>query len=188
MTNVLRATPVKGLDDADAINYDSDQDIIKRTKLEDGKWRFYEGDRLLAEADAPIEPTREILEQWAGAVRARTHRELDQGDIDKRDAARANKTRESNSGIVGADGEPLDSNVPTDTTVVESVEVADTTTIDDDPDAFVDAKIASAEKKIKAIIIKGNELQDLLDELKEEGAALTKDKLKWIKMKEAING
>jgi hypothetical protein len=178
MTNVLRATPVKGLDDADAINYDSDQDIINRTVKEDGKWRFYEGDRLLAEADAPGEPTREILEQWAGAVRARTHRELDQGDIDKRDAARAAQTRESNSGIVGADGEPLASDAAHSGADLVPVEVEDTATIDDDPDAFVESKIQSAKKKLKAIHIKRTEMLEVLEGLQEETDTLLGEQTK----------
>lgn len=195
MSNVLRATPVQGLDTADAVNYDSDQDILGKTIIRDGKWQFYEGERLIAEAAAPSDPTREVLEQWAGAVRQRVKRELTQEDTDKRDAARKEKVRIENGGIVGTDGELLSSDSSPSVDSVESVEVEEPATettaapsVDDDPDAFVDSKIDLAAKKLSAIIIKRTELQEALAELEDEYQAAADEKAKWERMKEAING
>jgi hypothetical protein len=170
---VLKQRPIN----ESGVNFDSDQDILGHTIIADGKWRFFEGEVLIAETDAPREQSREILEQWCAAVRARTKRELDQTDIDKRIEAR----RENPGGIVGTDGKPLDSHDPDTTPAVEPVVEEE-----ENPDAWIDAKIEKAEARLEAVRDKEREIRALIDELGGELTKADKDLTKWTKLKEAM--
>lgn len=171
MTTVLRQRPI----DETGLNYDSDQDILSNTRVEDGKWRFYERDTLLAEADAPANPTREVYEQWCKAVRARTKRELTLDDEARKENARAIVDK-SGDPIASADSDLADDPAPT-------VDVEDEP---ESPDAWIDEKIAKATARLEAVREREKELQEEIQALGEEAQQAAKELTKWQKLKGAM--
>ncbi len=193
MATVLKATPVKGLDDSKAVNYDSDDYILRNTLVEEGKWRFYEDGEVIAEAEAwPTaegRPPREILEQWASGVRRKTKRVLTQEDVDRKEKAR--QGRSVSEAILGPDGEPVGrepSVHSSDGGAVSSSDISGSEPkLEDDPDSFVESKIEKAKNRAKAIRIKKEELLEQVESLDQELLKAIAEQTKWEKMKDAIS-
>ena len=171
------------------MNYDSDQEIIKNTVIEGGKWSFYEGGQLIAQADSPSEPSRGVLEQWTAAVRSRTKPELTTADADERNARRNSKRMEKKeSGIIDVSGNPLHPDVVgMDNPSLPSMAEHSTAEGDTDPDAFIEKKIAAAEARAKALYSKRREVQAVLTEIEAEQEIVVKERATWEKMKGIIN-
>lgn len=186
MAKTLKARPIN----SEGINYDSDQAILDKTVVKGGKWCFYEGEKLIAEAEAPAEMTWQVIEQWGASIRARTKRELDQTDTDKRIASRREKTEaDHGSRVLGADGQPLGGNNNHSSIDVEPlVEAGGVQATDDDPYAFINEKITISVAKLKAISVKRKEVQEIFDSLEEEEEQLLAEQAKWQKMREVLDG
>lgn len=167
----LPEKPIKGA----GVNLDSDEEVMAQTDKSGGKWRYFASDgKLLAEADAPGSINADIVSQWCSAVRAKAKRELTQEDIDRKMAARENKTK---GGIVLPEGVEVE-----EPTVDEPSPV-----LEDNPDAYVDSKLSAAANKVKAIQIKNMELEQQKEELDAELSKAVAEQSKWIKMKEALS-
>lgn len=181
------------------VNYDHDESIFAHTIVKDGKWLFYnpaDPDDLIADAQAPsaeqmASGKREIMTAWADGVRAKVkgRRELTTEQIENAEARKkAQKSGETKSegGIIIPEGAVTTENLPEDMGgTIEMVE--ETSTVSDDPDAFLQQKIDSSDKKVKMLKIKEMELQEEMADLKEQLSAALKDKAKWEKMKESID-
>jgi len=161
------------------VNLDNDEDILQATDKSGGKWRFYVGDKLVAETDAPGQVNADILSQWGKAVRAR--------------CARENtfvKEEKKAGGIVDSNGNPVssaDSSGSIPAVATDPVREASPASLEDDPDAFVQSKITAAVIRRKAAMIKAEQIQEEVDELAREIAAAEADEQKWRKMAGVIN-
>ena len=157
----------------DGINLDRDDEIFARTEKSGGKWRFIVDGQLIAEADDPGQVTAPILTAWGDAVRKRCKRTMSQADIDRKIEAKAQKQTEG--GIIIPEGVKVEE------------EVAPVAAVDDNPDAYVDGKLAAAGRKVKAIQIKQMELMEQQEELDAELAKAVAEQSKWTKMKGALS-
>jgi hypothetical protein len=151
------------------IDFESDQQLIQNTVVADGKWRFEVDGELIAEADAPAEATREILEMWCGAIRKRI-RGKQELNTEEMMAAREANRRGTAQAIAIPDGvdDPRE-----EQPVQEPV-----ATVDDDPDAFVKQKVKTLRAKLLLI-------EEERDRLIDESASLSGQLAKWERMLES---
>lgn len=191
MTTILKATPVKGLDDKKAINYDSDDFILRNTLVEEGKWRFYEGEKLIAEAVAPGgKPTSELMDQWCKGVRAKTKRVLTIDDETKKEEGR--KNRKVSTQILGPDGQALDGAPPVLTagSGIAGVDTASGSSSESvrilSADDFLTNNIAHVKDQLKSLSLAISDAEAKYEDMLRQEKDLMAEQYKWEQLAAAL--
>ena len=148
------------------MNVDSTQAIMASTVIDNGKWQFWDGDRLVAETQAPEVVKAAVIEDWCEAVRVRATRP-DPSIANKK----ANRARKE-SGI-GDDNGPGDR---TGSTAGSNTEANDTGSRGDTaPRGFEEEPFEYAKRRSEELL---NEIQ-LLDE---QSQLLIEERNKWVRI------
>lgn len=147
-------------------NVDSTQAIMANTVIDNGKWQFWDGDRLVAETDAPEVVKAAVIEDWCEAVRVRATRP-DPSIANKK----ANRARKE-SGI-GNDNGPSDG----------AGSATDSSTEDDDTGQRGTASTGSFEEEpFEYAKFAAEQLTKQIDKLEDELHHLNTKRNRWIRI------